>query len=340
MDNISQDRRSVSCEELPNAVEPGMAVESHHITGPNGLLRFQGYLCVHRYGANTNFIRYWCVFDGSTVNCYINQTDLTLTMSISLIGSQISESSAEASRPHSFKVWHMETGQCIFFAADNGLEFHKWFTVVTQNAEKILAGQQVVYFIVPGSDLKVKSFHVRQRSNSLPTSPIEKVPVEDSGSVASGNTGHSSSDTPVGGTFYRGQLKKASNSHSGKWKERYCVVKDGQLSLYHHPGDKSAITSIELSGCSIELINVPRSSAQKLVFKLHPSAGEKTHTFAAPSETEMYAWVSAIRDSSYETHTRSQTELSTGGSNSSSPALSVSVCVLSVSVCGCELCLL
>ncbi len=325
--NIVSDRRSVSCEELPGAVESEGIVESHLTTGPDGALKFQGYLSVHRHLANTNFIRYWCVFDGTTINCFINQTDLTLTMSVILPGSQISEASAaESSRLHCFKVWHMETGQCIFFAADNEREFTQWFTVVTQNADQLptpqQAGAKVVFFVMPGSILKVKSFHVRQRSNSLPASPLDEGPGRDTGSTASINTGQGSSDTPVS-TFYRGHLKKASNSHSGKWKERYCVVKDGQLSLYHNQGDKSAITSLDLAGCSIELVSVPRSSAYKLVFKLNLLNSDKTHMFAAPSETEMYAWISALRDSSCES--RSQSELVSGGSHSGSPALSVRI---------------
>ncbi len=91
---IQDSRRSVSCEELPGAVELA-TVMSHQTTGPDGLLRFQGYLSVHRYGANTNFIRYWCVFDGTLISCFINQMDLTLTMSVTLPGSQISEASTE-----------------------------------------------------------------------------------------------------------------------------------------------------------------------------------------------------------------------------------------------------
>lgn len=323
--NFVPDRRSVSCEELPGAVETSVSgvsrVESHLTTGPNGALMFQGYLSVHRHLANTNFIRYWCIFDGTTVNCYINQTDLTLTMSVTLPGSQISEAtSRESGRSHCFKVWHMETGQCIFFAAENEREFAQWFTVMTQNADQLptpqQAGAKVVFFVVPGLILKVKSFHIRQRSNSLPASPLDDGPGLDTGSTASINNG--SSDNTIT-TFYRGHLKKASSS--GKWKERYCVVKDGQLSLYHNQGDKAAITSIDLAGCSIELVSVPRSSAYKLVFKVKLSGSDKTHTFAAPSETEMYAWISALRDSSCES--RSQTELVSGGSHSGSPALSV-----------------
>ncbi len=325
--NFVPDRRSVSCEELPGAMETGGGVESvasHLVTGPNGVLKFQGYLSVHRHTANTNFIRYWCVFDGTTVNCFINQTDLTLTMAVTLPGSQISDAGlAESGRSHCFKVWHMETGQCIFFAADSEREFNQWFTVVTQNADQLPTpqGTKVVFFVVPGTILKVKSFHVRQRSNSLPASPLDDGPGLDTGSTASINTGHASSDTPVN-TFYRGHLKKASSSQPGKWKERYCIVKDGQLCLYHNQGDSTAITSIDLAGCSIELVSVPRFSAYKLVFKVKLSGSDKTHTFAAPSETEMYAWISALRDSSCESH--SQTELSGRGSHNSSPALSVS----------------
>ena len=325
-------RRSVSCEDLPSTGEPGMMTESHQIMGANGQLQFQGYLSVHRQGANTNFIRYWCVFDGATINCYINQRDLTLTMSVSVLGSQIAKASSECARPHSFKVWHMETGQCIFFLAEDVIEFQKWFAQITTNAEKIESPPhqpgfpaKVVYFVLPdGEGSALKAQMIRTRSNSLPASPAE---LGDNVSVGSSNTGQGSSDTATPlSAFYRGHLKKA--SHTGKWKDRYCVVKDGHLDVFHSPSEKSSIVSIELFGCSIELVNVPPQNAQRFVFKLKLESVEKVHTFAAPSETEMYAWVSALRDSSYEKPgldlRQSLTELSTGGSGCNSPALSVS----------------
>lgn len=329
-------RRSVSCEDLPSTDEPGVTSDSHQIMGADGRLQFQGYLGVHRQGANTNFIRYWCVFDGAVINCYINQRDLTLTMSVSLPGSQIAHASSECARPHSFKVWHMETGQCIYFLADDVIEFQKWFTQITTNAEKIETPPQqpgfpgkAVYFVLPGGEGAIlKAPMMRTRSNSLPVSPAD---LGDNVSVGSSNTGQGSNDTATPlSAFYRGQLKKA--SHTGKWKDRYCVVKDGHLSVFHTPSEKSPIISIELFGCSIELVNIPPQNAQRFVFKLKLDSVEKMHTFAAPSETEMYAWVSALRDSSYEKpgldQHRSLTELSTGGSGNNSPALSVSILYL------------
>lgn len=326
---VRQLRRSVSCEEIPSSAEPGVLVKSHQIMGANGQLLFQGNLNVHRHGATTTFIPYWCVFDGATINCFTSQSDQTLTMSVSLLGSQICEASAECGRPNCFKVWHMETGQCIYFLADDTPEFQKWFTQITTNADRIdnpptqpgLPGKSV-FFV--HANVELHASLARPRSNTLPLRPHEH---GDNVSVESSNTGQGSSDIPTPLTaFYRGHLKKA--SHTGKWKDRYCVVKDGILSILHSPSDKAPIIAIETFGSSIELVNVPPQNTQRFVFKLKLESSEKTHTFAALSETEMFAWVSALRDSSYEKpgleQQRSQSDLSAGGSVNNSPALSVS----------------
>lgn len=129
---------------------------------------------------------------------------------------------------------------------------------------------------------------------------------------------------------YRGALKK--QAHTGKWKDRYCVIRNGNLNIFHNSTEKSPITSIALQGCSLELISVPPGSEHQYIYKLNPASGSKSHTFAAPNETEMFAWVSALRDSAHErpvqpelkTQVSAENGTGSGGSSNSSPALSVS----------------
>ena len=326
-------RKSVSLELLPSAPEaeesPARVCEAHESVSSEGKEQFQGYLRVQRKGADSMWVRYWCVLEDKVISCYISRRDFTLALSIPLKGSRITEATLECKRDHSFKVWHIESGQCLFFAAENGDELLKWFNHITKGAEHTIpdnvsvgsnSGPFVGFFYVPDNKQVVDHTNSSSRLNELAVN------------VADDQTQpaimvHAPSPASV---FYRGKLKKL--AHTGKWKDRYCIIKNGHLNIYHSATERSPITSIALQGCSLELSSVPVGSEHQFLFKLNPQGGSKSHTFAAPNETEMFAWVSALRDSSQEKpaspelKSQGSTENGTGsgGSSNSSPALSVS----------------
>lgn len=110
-------RRSVSLELLlpaegeektglnaTGAVSSQDVSQAHRSTTPEGVEQFVGYLRVQRKGADSMWVRYWCVFEDLIISCFISQRDLTLTLSIHLRGSRISEALMECKREHTFKV--------------------------------------------------------------------------------------------------------------------------------------------------------------------------------------------------------------------------------------------
>ena len=335
-------RKSVSLELLPSPPEgeelQNRTAESHESITDEGKERFQGYLRVQRKGADNVWVLYWCVLEEKTISCYISRKDCTLALSIPLKGSRITETTLESKREHSFKVWHIESGQCLFFAAENSAELQKWFNHVTHGAEHTIpdnvsvgsnSGPFVGFFYIP-NDKKMAD-----HSNSA--SHLNELAVGGSHEGQPGPAITVQCPTPTSSVFYRGELKKL--AHTGKWKDRYCVIRTGSLNIFHHSTEKSPITSIALRGCSLELISVPTDSEHHFIFKLNPMGGSKSHTFAAPNETEMFAWVSALRDSAHEhqsvpelkSQVSAENGTGSGGSSTSSPALSVSTLYVAMS---------
>ena len=325
-------RKSVSLELLPTAPEgeetPGVGTESHESITSAGKEQFQGYLRVQRKGVDNMWVCYWCVLEDKVISCYVGRKDFTLALSIPLKGSRITEATLECKRDNSFKVWHIESGQCLFFAAESSAELQKWYNHVTQGAEHSIpdnvsvgsnSGPFVGFFYVP--DDKKPADH----SNSA--SRLNDLSIQLDGQLGPAITVQCPTPSSVS---YRGALKK--QAHTGKWKDRYCVIRNGNLNIFHNSTEKSPITSIALQGCSLELISVPPGSEHQYIYKLNPASGSKSHTFAAPNETEMFAWVSALRDSAHErpvqpelkTQVSAENGTGSGGSSNSSPALSVS----------------
>ena len=251
-----------------------------------------------------------------SIACYISQRDLTLTLSIQLQGSKVAESEIDSQRKHSFKILHVESGQCLYFAADNHEEFFRWFSEITKY------GHHVVSDDVNSTFGPFLSYYAIPKDSS--EGQFRRLSIVSEG--GSSNISESSTTTaiqphfPSGGSiFYRGQLLKA--SHTGRWKQRYCVVNNGYMSIFHSSVEKSPITSISLQGISLELITTSHSSKNEYQFKINPAGNAKCHTFAAPSETEMYAWISALRDASCVTPSAVERVAEV---TSSSPTLSVS----------------
>lgn len=336
-------RRSVSLEMLPaedevptpTPVNAHTFSQSHGSIGPVGSENFQGFLRVQRKGADSMWVRYWCVVEEGIIGCYISQQDHTLTLSIQLEGSRIAKASYECRREHTFKVWHVESGQCLYFAADSRNEFEKWLQEITKGAELIVPEGAPSHFAVAfyyhhkdtaSGDTPSPSQASSRLSNlSLTPSP------EDGGdiSMSSGPTGESQSQYS---TYQRGNLKKL--SQSGKWKDRYCLVKDSTLYVYHSSSETSPMTAITLVGCSVELLNTTADETQEYSFQIVSASG-KVHTLATSSELELSAWVSKLQDCCRSKHTHE--DLSSkpsiqpsengalGGSHSNSPLLFVSL---------------
>ena len=248
---------------------------------------------MQRKGADNVWVRYWCVLENSGISCYISQRDLTLTLSIQLQGARVSDSELECQRKHSFKILHVDSGQCLYFAADNNDEFLQWFSEITKKGHQVSADDHFgPSYVIPSDPELLKRLSVVSEGGSSN--------VSDGSSTSLPQPCTNSSNT----VFYRGMLLKS--SHTGKWKQRYCVATDGCMSIFHSSTEKLPITSIPLHGISLELISTSRNSRNEFQFKLNPIGAGKCHTFAAPSETEMYAWISGLRDAS---------SIPTGGSN-------------------------
>lgn len=269
---------------------------------------------MQRKGADNVWVRYWCVLEKFAIACYISQRDLTLALSIQLQGSRVAESELECQRKHSFKVLHVESGQCLYFAADSHEDFFRWFSEITKYGHQVVSddsdttfGPFVHFYFIPKD---VGGLHFKR---------LSVVSEGGSSNFSEGSTGALAKSSTI---FYRGELLKA--SHTGKWKQRYCVVNGVFLSVFHSSKEVSPIISIPLHGVSLELISTSLSSKHEYQFKLNPGSDGKSHTFAALSETEMYAWVSALRDASC-VPVPHVGEKNGGSSNTSSPTLSRSV---------------
>lgn len=273
-------RKSVSLELLPTPSDGSKLPLNHQVSQSEyDQEPYQGYIRVQRKGADNMWVRYWCVVENNSISCYISQRDLTLTLAIPLQGSRISEAAFECKREHSFKVWHLESGQCLYFAADNYEEVQLWFTMVTKGAQNVLADDNTpaTPFVATVFETLPTDLPSRQLSHS---SEVSVTDLENSSTNA-----HSDA-------AFDGQLMKF--SHNGKWKNRYCVVKQATLVVYRTSSDTDPVMSFPLPGCSLEL--VPEKESQQFVFTLHPWSSSKTHTFAAATDAAMFQWISVLRE--------------------------------------------
>ena len=225
------------------------------------------------------------------MSCYISQRDLTLTLSIDLHGSRISYADAECLRPHSFKIFHPDSGQSLFLAAEDNNEFVRWFSEVTKKGREVISddcstntGPFASFFELP---MKVEHVTIEKQSIS-----------EDDSSVSETSSMASLVPLSTDRPHHRGVLMKA--SHTGKWKKRCCLVDDGILHISRSFNDKVPIITLPLQSCSLELLSVSSNSQYSCQFKLKSYKSEKSHTFAALNEPEMYSWIGAIRKASCE----------------------------------------
>ncbi len=134
---------------------------------------------------------------------------------------------------------------------------------------------------------------------------------------------------------HQGDLKKL--SHSGKWKDRQCVIKGCTLTIYHTSSDSSPLASASLQACNIELLSLPAEDPQLFPFRIIPMVG-KVLTFATPSQQERDTWLTVFRDCSHVKPTdemqrqalsgslrqRRKSDTNAPGSANQSPATSVS----------------
>ena len=234
---------------------------------------------LQRKGADNTWVRYWCVLESFRLSCYISQRDLTLTLSIDLHGSRISYANGECHRPHSFKIFHPDSGQCLFLAAEDNSDLNKWFSEITKDGREMIpddsmdSGPFMSVYELP----KVSA--VRKQSTSSGTPDVAPL---------------AASKQPL----YKGVLMKA--THTGKWKKRCCQVEDGVLHVSRSFMDKVPIITLPLESCSLELLSVSSNVQYSCQFKLKPSKSDKTHTFATTNESDLYGWIGAIRKASCE----------------------------------------
>ena len=259
---------------------------AHHVTTEEGLQQFQGYLRVQRKGADNTWVRYWCVLEDLVISCYISRSDLTLTLSIQLKGSRVADALHDCRQEFSFKIWHLESGQCLFFAADDGIEYGSWFKEVTKGAEYIVpldAGISNTPMSSPfyhyAKDAP-ESCHSQRSSRSsitsLPDIDMDNVPTNVSGGVV----------------VHKGNLKKFSLN---KWKDRHCLIRDSMLQIFATSTEKTLLASVPLCGSRVELVNVPNEDVHQFTFRVSASTG-KVHMFSASSEQEMYTWAVTLQD--------------------------------------------
>lgn len=276
---------------------------ARYIMTEDGVEQFQGSLNVQRKGADNMWVRYWCVLEDLVISCYISKNDLTLTLSIQLRGSRVAEAIQECRRDYSFKIWHLESGQCLFFAADDNIEYGSWFKEVTKGAEYVVpldAG-------ISNSPLSAPFYHfAKDVSDSSPSqrssrSSIASLPEIDNASLENATTSNSGS-----AILQRGNLKKLSQN---KWKDRYCLIRDGMLHIYNTSTEKSLLSSVPLQGCRVELVNVPNEEVHRFTFRVAASSG-KSHMFSASSEQEMYTWAITLQDCSH-TDSKADAKVST-----------------------------
>ena len=261
------------------------------ITTDDGVEQFQGYLHVQRKGADNMWVRYWCILEDLIISCYISRSDLSLTLSIQLKGSRVADAANECKRQLSFKIWHLESGQCLFFAADDSIEYTSWFKEITKGAEYVvpldagisnspLAAPFYHYTKDTTSDSSPSQRSSRSSIASLPELDLDTAPVSNSGGVV----------------VYKGNLKKLTQS---KWKDRYCHIRDATLQVFATPTEKTLLTTVPLPGARVELVSVPNEDVHQFTFRVCPTSG-KTHMFCAVSEQEMYMWATTLQDVSHQ----------------------------------------
>ena len=236
---------------------------------------FQGYLKVQRKGADSLWIRYWCVLKDKVISCFIAQNDLTLTLSVPLGGSTILE--ANNQRRYSFEISHLESGQCLYFAADCKEDYDGWFTEIISGAQQVqrLDSSSPAMYLYPkasdGSNQQLSESSTSQSDGIFNTSSAIFPP-------------------PVSSIQHKGELLRLSNN--GEWKKYHCILRDGGLHIHYTVFDKTPIFIIALQGCILEC---PDSNAGgKLVISITTSFG-KCHTFCALSEQDLHKWMQALQ---------------------------------------------
>lgn len=224
------------------------------------------------------------------MSCYISQRDLTLTLSIDLQGARISYADGECLRPHSFKIFHPDSGQCLFLAAEDNGDLLKWFSDITKNSKEVISENSST---TNGPFVSYFEFCTDTKSSVTVTQPLSER------AAGFSNASHNAASGQLDGkSQHKGVLMKA--SHTGKWKKRCCTVDDGVLHISRSYGDKVPIITLPLESCSLELLSHSSSTQFSCQFKLKPFKSEKTHTFAALTEAELYGWISALRRASFK----------------------------------------
>ena len=275
----------------PPAVVVAPEDRARQVVTEDGVEQFQGYLHVQRKGADC-WVRYWCVLEDLIISCFISRSELALTLSIQLKGSRVADAAHDCKRQLSFKIWHLESGQCLFFAADDSIECTSWFKEITKGAEYVvpldagisnspMAAPFYHYTKDTTSDSSLSQRSSRSSIASLPELDLDTAPPNTSGG---------------GVVIYKGNLKKLTQN---KWKDRYCVIKESALQVFATSTEKTLLTTVPLTGARVELVSVPNEEVHQFTFRVCPTLG-KAHMFCSVTEQEMYSWATTLQDVSYQ----------------------------------------
>ena len=260
----------MSLDSLPGGGTQPL-VHVYKSVSSDGQESLQGYLKVQRKGADSLWVRYWCVLKDKIISCFIAQNDLTLTLSVPLSGSTILEASNH--RKYSFEISHLESGQCLYFAAEWKEDYDSWFAEITSGARL--------------QDTNSPPIYQHPKPNDTSNEQLSDPATTQSDGIF--NTSSASISPSVSSIQHKGELLRLSNT--GEWKKYHCILRDGGLHIHYTVFDKTPIFIITLQGCFLEC---PENSGGKYILSITTSFG-KCHTFCASSEQDLQKWTQALQ---------------------------------------------
>ena len=207
--------------------------------------------------------KHWFELRNKFLTCFESHESIRTIFEIDLSKCNITEASKETNRDYSFKLTNTQGDIVYFFCADNEVIYTDWITAL------ILIS-------------------IRKESISLPaTAEIHNANVSQ---LSNGNiAGDSNSKSQLKGNL----LKRTS---SGKWEQRYCVVKD-EVMLIYRPNQTTPLQRVQLLD---SLVNVSNSLdvLQNHAFEIRVVNSPDTHLFAAFSQSKLDEWLSGLRNAS------------------------------------------
>ncbi|KJE90641.1 development and differentiation enhancing factor 2 [Capsaspora owczarzaki ATCC 30864] len=175
--------------------------------------------------------------------------------------------------------------------------YHAQFSYFEQ-AKQTLENIHSFVETISGAAQEWKSQHeeekkvlVTLRDNIRNTLPADKVGGTPSGTVLLA----APKSDKTKGTERSGYLQKRSENVVKAWQKRWCVVRNGTLSLSHSPETEPTV-NLNLMTASIRE-NPPASDVGDRRFCFYLITQGRTYVFQAESESGMSAWIAVIRNS-------------------------------------------